>query len=81
MATASAGMIGALSTTEMRTLLEATNETDAMSVTTEAHLKALTDRSHGSRQLLESVMGSFVGRLTGKITTRVTFDPPSGSLE
>ena len=48
-----------------------------MAVNTAMHLKALTDRSDGSKQLLESVMGSFVGRLTGKGISRIAFDPPT----
>ena len=40
----------------MRTLLKATgtDEIDAMAVNTAVHLKALTGRSDGSKQLLES---------------------------
>ena len=55
MATASAGKTGSLSTTDMRTLLKATDEIEAFAVTTAMHLKTLTDRSDGSKQLLESV--------------------------
>ena len=77
MATASAGTTGSLSTTDMRTLLKATNEIEALAVTTAMHLKALTDRSDGSKQLLESVMGSFVGSLAGTGISRVAFDPPT----
>ena len=40
----------------MRALLKATDEIDAMAVNTAMHLKALTDRSDGSKQLPESVM-------------------------
>lgn len=75
MATAAAGMTGSMSNTDLRTLLKATDEIDAMAVNTAMHLKALTDRSDGSKQLLESVMGSFVGRLTGKGISRISFDP------
>ena len=52
MATASAGMTGTLSTTDMRTLLKATGEIDGMAVNTAVHIKALADRSDGSKHNL-----------------------------
>ena len=54
MATAAAGTTGSLSTTDMRMLLKATDEIETLAVTTANHMKALTDRSDGSKQLLES---------------------------
>ena len=55
MATASAGMTGTLSTSDMRALQKATDEIDSMAVNAAMHLKALTGRSDGSKQLLESM--------------------------
>ena len=77
MATATAGMTGSLSITDMRELMKATDEIDALAEHTANQLKELTDRSDESRRLLESVMGSFVGSLTGKGISRLAFDPPS----
>ena len=79
--TAATGMTGALSAAEMRTLLKATGEIEPMAVTTKSHLKVLTGRSGGCKYLLESVMGSFEGRLTGKCVSRGTFGPPSSQLQ
>ena len=61
----------------MQTLLKATDDIDAMAVNTAMHLKALADSSDWSKQLLESVIDSFVGRLTGKGFSRIAFDPPT----
>ena len=54
MATASYGTAGSLSTTGMRALLKAADEIEALAVTTAMQLRALTNRSDGSKQLLEA---------------------------
>ena len=77
MATAPAGMAGGLSITDMRELMKATDEIEALAEHTTNQLKELTDRSDECRRLLESVMGSFVGSLIGKGIPRLAFDPPS----
>ena len=77
MAKAPAGMTGGLSITDMRELMKATDEIDTLAEKTAKQFKVVTDRTDDCRQLLESVMGSFVGSLTGKGQSRLAFDPPS----
>ena len=55
MAAASAGMAGSLSITDMRELMKATDEIDALAEHTANQLKELTDRSDECRRLLESL--------------------------
>ena len=54
MATAPAGMTGGLSIMDMRELMKATDEIEALGELTANQLKVLTDRSDECRRLLES---------------------------
>ena len=54
MAKAPAGMTGGLSITDMRELMKATDEIEALAEHTANQLKALTDRSDECRRLVES---------------------------